>query len=107
MRVETARVIGGLDFNRAKHGMSYQRRKTVVRVLQCDLQDVFVQRARAELMWSCDCGSSAFDVGEQLGMWREWSDFERPFPRAYEILRSDFLAVGPTCIVAQVKCPDA
>src|ERR1051325_2406244 len=107
MGIEPAGVIGGLDFHRAKHRMNHERGKTVVGVLKRDWQNVFFERASAETMWRRNGGARAFDVREQFRMWGERSDFERAFPGAHEILCRPFLAVGPTCIVAQVKRPDA
>ena len=47
MRIETARLIGGSDFHRAKHGMGHERWETVVRMLKRYLQNVLVERAGA------------------------------------------------------------
>ena len=43
---------------------------------------------------------------KQVCVWSEWSDLERALPRANEILCSDFFAVGPTRVLAQMKSPD-
>src|SRR5262249_57099114 len=87
--------------------MRHERRKAVIGMLQSDLENVFVERPRAETVWRRKCGNSAFDVGEQFCMWCEWSNLERAFPGAHEIFRRNFLAVGPACVVAQVERPDA
>ena len=80
MRLETLCPLCILDFDRTKHRMGHERRKTVVGVFERDLQNVFAKRARAEwrrcwrgLRWFrvCRLRSCAFDIREQFGVRRE------------------------------------
>src|ERR1043166_7885104 len=103
MRIESTGVVRSLDFHRPKHGMGHERRKTIVRTLQCDLQNVFVEWAGAERVGRRTGGGGAFDVGEQLCVWREWSNLERALPGTYEIFRRNFFAVGPARGVSQIE----
>src|SRR5690242_12778490 len=92
--------------------MSHERRKTVVGVVQCHLQNVLVDRLRAEAWRGLGffrlrrTRTRAFDIREQLGVWRERADLQRALPRSDEIFGRYFLAVGPTSVVTQVERPD-
>src|ERR1051325_4815809 len=106
MRIESTGVVRSLDFHRPKHGMGHQRRNTIVGTWQCDFRTVCVECARTERVWRRNRWSRAFDVGEQLCMWREWSNLERALPGTYEIFRRNFFAVGPARVVTQVERPN-
>src|SRR6185503_8939748 len=64
VRFKTVCAFGVCDFNRTKNRMGHERRKTAVGMLQRHLQNMFVDRARAERVWSYEARSGAFDVGK-------------------------------------------
>jgi hypothetical protein len=62
VRFETFGAFRIRDFNRPKHRMGHQGRKTIVSPFQSNLQNLFVESACAKAVRSGHTGGGPFDV---------------------------------------------